>query len=193
MNLSNSKVCSHASTLRAHVLPRSARGSPLQATRREVLNATALAGAACTLASPPNPAQAAYVDEQAASSVFQSAVASVAAIEDFRTERSGAVIQEGVGSGFVWDTYGHVVTNYHCISKLARDQNGSQVRISSALRPLCGSDTCTQTQCRPRAQPGIYSAMASTRCTGCIHRVCEVEHERVMANSDRGTSCRAPK
>ncbi|XP_078428825.1 DEGP protease 5 isoform X2 [Wolffia australiana] len=30
----------------------------------------------------------------------------------------------GVGSGFVWDSSGHVVTNYHVIEKLAMDQSG---------------------------------------------------------------------
>jgi hypothetical protein len=32
---------------------------------------------------------------------------------------------EAVGSGVVWDAYGHVVTNYHCISKA---KGGTQVR-----------------------------------------------------------------
>uniref|UniRef100_A0A1J3HAG2 Protease Do-like 5, chloroplastic n=1 Tax=Noccaea caerulescens TaxID=107243 RepID=A0A1J3HAG2_NOCCA len=33
---------------------------------------------------------------------------------------------EGTGSGFVWDKLGHIVTNYHVISKLATDQSGLQ-------------------------------------------------------------------
>lgn len=33
---------------------------------------------------------------------------------------------EGTGSGFVWDKFGHIVTNYHVIAKLATDQSGLQ-------------------------------------------------------------------
>ena len=44
-------------------------------------------------------------------------------------DTSREAIQEGVGSGFVWDKFGHIVTNYHCIAKLARDQTGKQVHV----------------------------------------------------------------
>ncbi|XP_014517700.1 protease Do-like 5, chloroplastic [Vigna radiata var. radiata] len=33
---------------------------------------------------------------------------------------------EGSGSGFIWDTFGHIVTNYHVVSKLATDTSGLQ-------------------------------------------------------------------
>ncbi|BBH01115.1 DEGP protease 5 [Prunus dulcis] len=33
---------------------------------------------------------------------------------------------EGTGSGFVWDKFGHIVTNYHVVAKLATDQTGLQ-------------------------------------------------------------------
>nr|GEZ47650.1 protease Do-like 5, chloroplastic [Tanacetum cinerariifolium] len=33
---------------------------------------------------------------------------------------------EGTGSGFIWDKFGHIVTNYHVVEKLATDQNGRQ-------------------------------------------------------------------
>ncbi|XP_019250479.1 PREDICTED: protease Do-like 5, chloroplastic isoform X2 [Nicotiana attenuata] len=33
---------------------------------------------------------------------------------------------EGTGSGFIWDKFGHIVTNYHVIAKLATDQSGLQ-------------------------------------------------------------------
>ncbi|KAK7331386.1 hypothetical protein VNO77_25609 [Canavalia gladiata] len=33
---------------------------------------------------------------------------------------------EGTGSGFVWDKFGHIVTNYHVVSKLATDTGGLQ-------------------------------------------------------------------
>lgn len=103
-------------------------------------------------------AQAAYVDEEAAQSVFESSSLSVVAIEDFESGVSG-LVAEGVGSGFIWDNFGHVVTNYHCISKLARDQSGKQVapktlvttnparaelgRIQLARVFSCWSTTCS--------------------------------------------------
>ncbi|KAL6991494.1 Protease Do-like 5, chloroplastic [Sarracenia purpurea var. burkii] len=33
---------------------------------------------------------------------------------------------EGTGSGFIWDKFGHIVTNYHVIEKLATDRSGLQ-------------------------------------------------------------------
>ncbi|KAK9055971.1 hypothetical protein SSX86_027058 [Deinandra increscens subsp. villosa] len=34
---------------------------------------------------------------------------------------------EGTGSGFIWDKFGHIVTNYHVVEKLATDQLGTQL------------------------------------------------------------------
>ncbi|CAO2823395.1 unnamed protein product [Amaranthus hypochondriacus] len=33
---------------------------------------------------------------------------------------------EGTGSGFLWDKFGHIVTNYHVVAKLATDQSGQR-------------------------------------------------------------------
>lgn len=33
---------------------------------------------------------------------------------------------KGTGSGFVWDKFGHIVTNYHVVSALATDNSGLQ-------------------------------------------------------------------
>ncbi|MED6183350.1 Protease Do-like 5, chloroplastic [Stylosanthes scabra] len=33
---------------------------------------------------------------------------------------------EGTGSGFIWDQFGHIVTNYHVVAKLATDTSGLQ-------------------------------------------------------------------
>lgn len=33
---------------------------------------------------------------------------------------------EGTGSGFLWDKFGHIVTNYHVVAKLATDKSGLQ-------------------------------------------------------------------
>lgn len=73
-------------------------------------------------------AVAGLVDGQQADRVFTTANQSVVAIADYKTNNSSEV-SEGTGSGFIWDTYGHVVTNYHCIAKLATDKAGSQVGI----------------------------------------------------------------
>ncbi|KAL8509099.1 hypothetical protein ACS0TY_016334 [Phlomoides rotata] len=41
-------------------------------------------------------------------------------------EDDGNAKVEGAGSGFIWDKFGHIVTNYHVISKLATNQSGLQ-------------------------------------------------------------------
>lgn len=71
-------------------------------------------------------AQAAFVDEDTAMSVFQKVAPSVVTVEDY-TVVQGRETSEGVGSGFVWSKLGHIVTNYHCISKVIRDQTGKSV------------------------------------------------------------------
>jgi hypothetical protein len=46
------------------------------------------------------------VDETAAQSVFALAARSVVSINDYNN-RGGAELLEGIGTGFVWDQYGH--------------------------------------------------------------------------------------
>lgn len=103
------------------------------ATRREALGIAAGTLLACAVEGAGLEAQAAFVNEEAAERVFRDVSASVVAIEDFKTEAGGSVTSEGVGSGFVWDTYGHVVTNYHCVSMMARDTTGKQVQFCRAV------------------------------------------------------------
>jgi hypothetical protein len=103
-----------------------------RASRRDTCSTTlsaCIASIVNTLAATGN-AQAAYVDEEVAQSVFSVASLSAVAIEDFESG-VGGLVAEGVGSGFVWDNFGHIVTNYHCISKLAQDQSGRQVAPKS--------------------------------------------------------------
>ena len=108
-------------------------------SRRDVLNASALASAAVLQAqqlAQPQAAAAAYVDEATAEEVFESASPSVVAIEDYKSD-AGSLMQEAVGSGFIWGSAEgvcYVVTNYHCIAKLARDQTGRQVRNAQLSR-----------------------------------------------------------
>lgn len=66
------------------------------------------------------------LDEDNAELVFRAAAPSVVGIIDLRKERGGEEVLEGVGSGLTWDKYGHIVTNYHCVSRLAKDTSGTQ-------------------------------------------------------------------
>ncbi|CAK9162328.1 unnamed protein product [Ilex paraguariensis] len=45
--------------------------------------------------------------------------------EAMQSEDDNAKV-EGTGSGFIWDKFGHIVTNYHVIAKLATDRSGLQ-------------------------------------------------------------------
>lgn len=54
----------------------------------------------------PLPAHAYIVDEVVAQSVFAIASRSVVSINDYKVQ-GGAEIMEGVGTGIVWDKYGH--------------------------------------------------------------------------------------
>lgn len=41
---------------------------------------------------------------------------------------------EGTGSGFIWDKFGHIVTNYHVVEKLATDRSGLQRCVFSRCK-----------------------------------------------------------
>jgi S1-C subfamily serine protease len=58
--------------------------------------------------------------------VYASAAPSVVSVADYKLV-NGNEVPEGIGTGFVWDSYGHVVTNYHCVSKFILDTTGKQV------------------------------------------------------------------
>ncbi|KAK4803076.1 hypothetical protein SAY86_001279 [Trapa natans] len=72
-------------------------------------------------------------------SIFQETSPSVVFIKDLEiakaTRSSGKLMLteddddaklEGTGSGFIWDKFGHIVTNYHVVAKLATDKSGLQ-------------------------------------------------------------------
>ena len=80
----------------------------------------------------PQQATAGLIDEQQAGKVFESANQSVVSVADYKVER-GEETSEGTGSGFFWDSYGHVVTNYHCVAKFATDRLGAQVMLNAIL------------------------------------------------------------
>ena len=45
-----------------------------------------------------------------------------------KREQGGVVSQDSEASGFVWDSRGYIVTNYHCIQPVLNDRAGSMVR-----------------------------------------------------------------
>ena len=62
-------------------------------------------------------------EEQAVISLFEQSAPSVAYITTETVQRSvfgGAEVSQGAGSGFVWDTAGHVVTNFHVVKGARR-------------------------------------------------------------------------
>jgi 2-alkenal reductase len=69
------------------------------------------------------PRAALTAEEQALMRLFESAAPSVAYITTERVERVGlfaAQLAQGAGSGFVWDTAGHIVTNNHVVEGAQR-------------------------------------------------------------------------
>jgi S1-C subfamily serine protease len=70
-------------------------------------------------------------EEKATIEIFRSAAPSVVHITTLAAHRNifarnVALVPEGTGSGFVWDTDGHIVTNYHVI----RNADGAQVDLA---------------------------------------------------------------
>ncbi|XP_002984178.2 protease Do-like 5, chloroplastic isoform X2 [Selaginella moellendorffii] len=75
--------------------------------------------------------------------LFESTTRSVVAIQDLDLSSNVAAVDmddgeiQGIGSGFVWDRFGHIVTNYHVISKIAKDTSGKK-QIKVVLLALNG-------------------------------------------------------
>uniref|UniRef100_A0A7N0VH80 Protease Do-like 5, chloroplastic n=1 Tax=Kalanchoe fedtschenkoi TaxID=63787 RepID=A0A7N0VH80_KALFE len=78
-------------------------------------------------------------EEDRVVNIFQASSQSVVFIKDIELPKGSSnasndnvlgeddnTVVEGTGSGFIWDKYGHIVTNYHVIAKLASDQYGRQ-------------------------------------------------------------------
>jgi len=56
----------------------------------------------------------------------------VVSIVNYRVDRTGAEVSTGVGTGVVWDSYGHIVTNYHCISRLDKSTDVTKILVTDA-------------------------------------------------------------
>lgn len=79
-------------------------------------------------------------EEESLIELFSKATRSVVSVQNVQTLGTKTVGQpvseddvkvEGIGSGFIWDKFGHIVTNYHVVAKLAMDSSGWQkVQVS---------------------------------------------------------------
>lgn len=117
------------------------------------------AGAAIGLgASLPERATAAIVDEEVATEVFATASPSVVSLSVTRTV-SGTTVTEPLGTGVVWDGLGHVLTNYHCISRVDKGQE---------LRATWSAPPAPNTSASP-AKPALYTASATIAGTDTLH------------------------
>jgi len=96
--------------------------------RRTMLGGCVLLALACPLiacgreeTAAPRPVTARgtlLADEQAVVTLFEQSAPSVAYITTETVQRGtfgGAEVAQGAGSGFVWDSAGHVVTNFHVV------------------------------------------------------------------------------
>ena len=76
---------------------------------------------------PISPAGNLAADEKATIDLFQASSHSVVYITTTQVRRDALSrnimeIPQGSGSGFIWDEFGHIVTNYHVISQASRAQ-----------------------------------------------------------------------
>lgn len=109
------------------------------------------------------PTCAALVDEDITVSVFQKANTSVVSIANYIKNGSSNTL-EGVGSGFVWDKYGHVVTNYHCISKFVLDKSGKQVMLRAPLQII----SVYNFKLWKELQEILMAGPLVSNCSGCM-------------------------
>jgi len=103
---------------------------PCTLSRSSLLHAVA-ALLPCALTSQLSPAMADIIEEDAAERIYVSAGPSVVAVHT----RAKSGNEEGLGSGFVWDTRGHIVSNFHVIAV-----SGRLLSISVTLHPAKSVD-----------------------------------------------------
>ncbi|KAJ3674013.1 hypothetical protein LUZ60_006005 [Juncus effusus] len=131
-----------SSSSSSHSKPRSLSSPPIllpnsNSTRRNLL---LLASSSLLLQLPSPFANALEIyeleeDEKRVVRLFQETSQSVVFIKDLQLQPNAKNTNidlneddsvdlkvEGTGSGFVWDNFGHIVTNYHVVAKLATDQ-----------------------------------------------------------------------
>ncbi|TKY71957.1 Protease Do 5 [Spatholobus suberectus] len=124
--------------------PSSTKSFPSVTTRRAIifgssLVALNLANLNSTPLAQPLPDDELQQQEDHLVQLFQDTSLSVVFIKDLeltkvpKSSSKGVMLNgdedakvEGTGSGFIWDKFGHIVTNYHVVSKLATDTSGLQ-------------------------------------------------------------------
>ncbi|TVU49021.1 hypothetical protein EJB05_00312, partial [Eragrostis curvula] len=111
---------------------------PPPSTKTSAVTTRRATAAALLLLAAASPARAESggedIDEARVVRLFEEASPSVVFIKDLVVaepqrrgiggeddEEEGGAKVEGTGSGFVWDSAGHIVTNYHVVAKLAGD------------------------------------------------------------------------
>jgi len=68
------------------------------------------------------------------------AAASVVSVVNKRRQ-GDLVVEDSVGSGFIWDERGHIVTNWHCVQPTLQDQTNKLVKafpLFPAMPPTAG-------------------------------------------------------
>ena len=108
-------------------------------TRRQAISSS-LAAALAILSDTFEPAHAGLIDEQQADDVFSTAGQSVVSIADYKVSGNQEEA-EGTGSGFLWDRFGHVVTNYHVVAAAKQVNTANNTQVSSCRLCDC-SITC---------------------------------------------------
>lgn len=48
-----------------------------------------------------------------------------------RRRQGEVTLEDSVGSGFIWDERGYIVTNYHCVQPVLQDQTNKLVPLTS--------------------------------------------------------------
>mmetsp|Transcript_11348 Transcript_11348/g.17847 ORF Transcript_11348/g.17847 Transcript_11348/m.17847 type:complete len:465 (-) Transcript_11348:178-1572(-) len=111
----------------ARAAPLMAMGDEQSASRRQLLSQAAVLAAAGALGlGSPKFAEAMNLEEAESEQekLFEDAVPSVCFISTDYTSMAeslnldASALPKGVGSGFVWDNKGHIVTNFHVINKV---------------------------------------------------------------------------
>jgi S1-C subfamily serine protease len=82
----------------------------------------------------PQQSRAALVDEDVSVNIYGAVQGSVVSVLGYKGDAPS-----GVGSGFVWDDYGHIVTNYHVISKLEKTPQAVRVLLPDSGLPQSGA------------------------------------------------------
>ena len=74
-------------------------------------------------------------NEKNSISIFQNAASSIVNVSNMKIGRGlfnidATEFEAGMGSGFIWDKSGHIVTNFHVV------ENGESFLIRSFLKPI---------------------------------------------------------